>query len=214
MQRRMPLVLIKVLLLGTCLAVSLSIIGEVRFPLLRSLFMTAFGFALSALSIISIWVLLAVVLAVGLFAIGLKSYRGLLPVIPALGLVILLLASPGSENQLYLEVKYPDEFIYIDKNLYYSRQLESNVHADRVRGDDYQSYLYNAEIERRVAGYVQPGVIIHNIRVERVLTNYHAKSLDDYVNKIHPEVVLRIECPKDKKAADSRHQYVTRLEVI
>ena len=206
--------LVKLLLLGVCLSVALILCGEVRHPTLRTFFLTIVGFALASLCYIQIWLSMVAVAIILLLAVSRKSLRGALPLVPAMALSVLLIAQPGAEDMLWLETKYADTFLYIEDGLYYSEMFQENIKANRYRGDTYQSLLYNNSIKTWVLGSLNHQIEVVTLRVETVQTNYLARNMKDYAEKVRPEVFLYIKVPRDVNFNRNALKYVTKLEVI
>lgn len=118
------------------------------------------------------------------------------PVFGALIIAIILIATPGMEDLLYLDCRYSDHFTYVDSNICHSSILGCNVIVDLDKGDTYQSVLYEKTAVASCAAKLPIGSEIVYAYLERQPTKYLAASFEDYVRVVNPTVHIGAKLPE------------------
>lgn len=154
------------------------------------------GVFLSILCIIDPRVaLLYAVVCAALCARKFKWYKAV-PAAIVLMVALVLNLLPGSQELLYLSVRYADSFNYIGDGVCRSSTLDCNVVVSVKEGDTYQSSLYSRQLITSCSSCLPIGTEVLSAYVEKQQTTYLATSYEDYVRVMNPTVHIEARLPE------------------
>lgn len=111
-------------------------------------------------------------------------------------------------------MRYSDSFSHVEDNLYYSRNLKTNIKVDTKYGDTYQSALYSPAIIEETLGVLHEDIVVVSISVEEVQTSRVFLTFSQFCDGTQPVVHLTLLGTTTDKFDESKLPYTTRLEVI
>ena len=207
------LMVLKLALLGGLIGLTLVLCGPIRFPGVKMLFSMAIATGLVSLAYYDIVFIIIVCVIPLLGIVIMKSKAAIIPAILMTIVAVVTYLTPHAEDLLYLDLRYSDNFTYVEEGVYHAEYLKRDIRVDKRIGDDYQSYFYEPQAIAITKSRLPPGTVVFSADMDIQQTRYLATTFAEFMNAEKPVIHLVLSLPEDKELDRSRLPFKTIIEL-